>query len=170
MKIIVNEKVYQDSQLLFNMERGETVLIIPTDESISEIASVFDGDDTIHAFDDNDVETGVWYVSNVISIYQNYESRTPEEPREVVVSMKASALTAEAEAALGSSIDENMEAILELGELIADMTDVKMTIERIREELDSIPKDLVQRFANIDDTYSTLADRVARLENKMEGE
>lgn len=170
MKIVVNEKVYPNCRLGFNMERGEAVLGIQTDESISEIASVFDGDDTIHAFDDNDVETGVWYVSSVISIYQNYESHAPEEPREVVVSMKASALTAEAEQALGSSIDENMEAILELGGLIADMTDVQLEIERIKGELDGIPKDLVQRFETIDNRFTSLADRVARLENKMEGE
>ena len=170
MKIVVNEKVYQNCNLGFNMERGEAVLSIKTDESISEIASVFDGDDTIHAFDDNDVETGVWYVTTVIGIYQNYESRTPEEPREVIVSMKASALTTEAEEALGSSIDENMEAILELGALVADMTDVQLELERVKEELNSIPKDLVQRFESIDIAFCSLADRIARLENKGEGE
>lgn len=170
MKITVNEKTYNDSTWMFNAERGEAALILKTNESISEVASAFDGNDTIHAFDDNDVETGVWYVKSVISIYQNYESHTPEESRQVVVNIKATALTTEAEEALGSGIDENMEAIMELAGLIADMDDANIRINNIEGILEGIPKNITEQFGNVSDWYNALADRVAALENKMNGE
>lgn len=170
MKITVNEKTYNDSTWAFNVERGEAALILKTDETIGEVASTFDGNDTIHAFDDNDVETGVWYVKSVISIYQNYESHTPEEPREVIVNIKATALTAEAEEALGSDINENSDAILELANLIADMDDANVRINNIEGVLEGIPKDIVERFGDLGDRYNALADRIAALENKANGE
>ncbi len=166
MKIKVNEKTYSNCTLSFNMERGEAVLIIQTDESIGSIAGIFDGKDTIRAFDDNNIETGVWYVHQLVSIYENYESRTPESPREVCVALKASALNTEAEAALGNSIDENMEAILELAGLISDMDEANIRINNLEGIIEGIPKDIVDRFAAINNLYNALADRVAKLENK----
>lgn len=166
MRITVNDTTFNDSTWTFNYERGEASLVIKTDMSISEIADAFDGDDTIRAYDDNDQVTGVWYVHSLMGIYENYESRTLGEPREVVVSIKASALTTEAEQALGNGIDENMEAILELAGLIAEMDDANIRINNIEGILEGIPKDIVQRFEAIGNAYNALADRVARLENK----
>lgn len=166
MKITVNDITFNDSTWTFNYERGEASLIIKTDMSISEIATAFDGGDTIRAYDDNDQETGVWYVHSLLGIYENYESHTQEEPRKVVVNINASALTTEAEQALGNGIDENMEAILELAGLIADMDDANIRINNIEGVLEGIPKNIVQRFETIGNAYNALADRVARLENK----
>lgn len=165
MYIKVNDIVFNDSVWNFNMERGEASLTLNTDDSIANIASIFDGDDVIRAYDDNDNETGVWYVHHVMSIYVNYESKTPEEPRQVVVSIKASALTTEAEAALGGDINQNMEAILELAELISDLKDFEARISLLEGKVDGIPNDLVSRFSSINDIYNALADRVAKLEN-----
>ena len=168
MKIMVNEKTYNDSLWTFNVERGEASLFIKTNETIGEVAGTFDGDDTIRAFDDNNVETGVWYVHNLLGIYENYESHAPEDPRVVVVTLKASALTTEAEEAINSSIDENIDAIMEIAEMIANVEDVSLEIERIKDRLDGFPADIVERLDAINSTYNALADRVARLENKVQ--
>lgn len=170
MKIVVNETVFNDSTWSFNHERGEASLAISSDASISEIAAVFDGDDTIRAYDDNDNETGVWYVHSLLGVYETYGTISPEDPhpRMVVVTIKASALTTEAEESLNCGIDENMEAILELAGLIADMGEADTRITRIEGVLEGIPNDLVARFDAINNAYNALADRVARLENKVQ--
>ena len=165
MKIMVNEKVYNDGAWSYDHESGDAVLLLRTTESISEVAATFDGDDTIHAYDDNDVETGTWYIHTVSAIYENYESRTPEEPREVVVKIRASALTTEAEEAINSSIDESIDAIMEIAAMIADAEDMSLEIERIKSRLDGFPSNIVTILDNINTTYNELADRVARLEN-----
>ena len=168
MKIMVNDKTYTDSQWSFNMERGESVLILTTAESISEVASAFDGDDTISVYDDNDVEICEWHVHTLLGIYEDYRSHTQDEARKVYVTLVATALTANSEEMLSENIDENMEAILELGELIADMDDANLEIEKIKAELLGIPKDIIARFDAINNVYNDLADRVSRLENDIQ--
>ena len=165
MKIEINGKIYNDVVWTFDHANGESSLLLKTNDSISEVAAAFDGDDTINAYDDNNVKTGVWYVHAVTAIYANYESRTPEEPREVVVKLKASALTTEAEEELNSNINENIDAIMEIAEMIANVDDVSLEIERIKSRLDGFPVDIVQQLDAINTAYNTLADRVARLEN-----
>ena len=165
MKIIIGNAEYTDAMFAYNNENGQTVLTLKTNDSIGTIAALFDGDDIVHVYDDNDVETGIWYVHHVMSIYQNFESRTEEEPREVIVCIKASSLSAEAEAALGGDINQNMEAILELAELIADHKDFEARISLLEGKVNGVPDDLVSRFDSINDAYNALADRVARLEN-----
>lgn len=169
MKIQVNETTYNEATWSFDHERGTAALLLQTDDSLSTIAANFDGDDTIHAFDDNDNETGVWYVTQLLSITENWESHPPEEPRVVIVSVKATSLSTDAEQALGDSIDENMEAILELGGLIADMEEAHTRMNNLEARLDRIPKNISERFAEFDNLYNALADRVAMLENEREG-
>ena len=166
MKIVVNEVTFANSTWSFDHERGVASLIITTNDSLGEIASAFDGDDTIRAYDNNDIETGVWYVHSLVGIYEDYSSHTAEDPRKVIVMLKASALTTEAEESLGASIDETSDAIMELAELIADMDEANVRINNIEGVLEGIPKDIVAHFGQIESAYNALADRIARLENK----
>lgn len=167
MKIMVNEKTYNDSSWSYN-ERGEASLLIKTDETISEIASTFDGNDVIHAFDDNDVETGSWFVHTLLAIYESYESHPEGEPRVVVLTLKITALTEAAEETINNSIDENVDAIIEIAEMVADMEDAQVQINEIKGILEGIPNDLVARFNAVNNAYNALADRVARLENQVQ--
>ena len=164
MKIKVNEKTYNDSTWQYN-ERGEACLLIKTDESIGEIASTFDGNDVIRAFDDGNEETGRWFVHTLVGIYENPASHATET-REVIVSMKITTLTDNAEAKINNSIEENTDAVIEIAGMVADMEDVNLEINQIKATLDGIPKNIVDMIDNINNTYNTLADRVARLENK----
>jgi DNA-binding transcriptional regulator YbjK len=168
MYIKVNETVFNDVTWSFDHERGTAALLLKTNDSISSIAALFDGDDTVKAYDDNDIETGVWYVTQLLSIYQNYESRTPDEPREVVVSLKATSLSAEAEQSINTSIEEANDALIELASLIEDMEEANIAINRIDGVLEGIPRDIVERFDAMNNAYNELADRVARLENRIQ--
>lgn len=169
MKIVVNETTYNDATWSFNHERGTAALLLKTDDSIGTIAANFDGDDTIRAYDDSDNETGVWYVTQLLSVTENWESHTPDEPREVIVSIKATSLSTEAEQALGDSIDENMEAILELGGLIADMEEAHTRMNNLEARLDRLPANVQAQIDELNNRYNALADRVAALENEREG-
>jgi len=168
MYIKVNETVFNDVTWSFDHERGTAALLLKTNDSISSIAALFDGDDTVKAYDDNDIETGVWYVTQLLSIYQNYESRTPDEPREVVVALKATSLSAEAEQSINTSIEEANDALIELASLIEDMEEANIAINRIDGILEGIPRDIVERFDAMNNAYNDLADRVARLENRVQ--
>lgn len=169
MYIKVNEVTYNDATWSFDHERGTASLLLKTNDPISSIAANFDGDDTVKAYDDNDNETGIWYVTQLLSIYQNYESRTPEEPREVVVSLKATSLSTEAEQSLNEGLEEANDALIELAALIEDMEEANIEINKIKGVLDGIPRDIVARFDAMNNNYNILADRVARLENRIGG-
>lgn len=162
MKISINKKTYNDSSWSFDHASGIAALILSTDETIAEVASTFNGDDTIHAYNDNDVETGTWYVYQVTAVYERDKN---EGSRAIIVNMKASALSTVAEEELGESIEENTEAIIELGGLIADMDDANIRINNIEGVLEGIPKDITIHFGEIETLYNALADRVAQLEN-----
>lgn len=168
MYIKVNESIFNDAIWSFDHERGTAALLLKTNDSISSIAAIFDGNDTVKAYDDNDNETGIWYVTQLLSIYQNYESRTAEEPREVVVSLKATSLSTEAEESINTSIEEANDALIELAGLIEDMEEANIEINKIKGVLDGIPKDIINRFTSMNNAYNLLADRVARLENKIQ--
>lgn len=168
MYVKVNDVTYNDATWSFDHERGTASLLLKTNDSISSIAANFDGNDTVKAYDDNDNETGIWYVTQLLSIYQNYESRTPEESREVVVSLKATSLSTEAEQSLNEGLEEANDALIELASLIEDMEEANIQINQIKGVLDGIPRDIVARFDSMNSKYNALADRVAKLENKMQ--
>ncbi len=170
MKIQVNNKIYEDSVWKTHDERGNAVMTITTEESIGEVAQTFDAPNSlIITYNDDDIETGRWYIHQLISIYENYESKLKELPREIVVSIRASTLTASTEENIFSQIEENTEAILELGSLIADVTDIDHKITMLEEDLNAIPTNINERFAALESVYNTLADRIAVLENDRGG-
>ena len=168
MKIRINDMTYSDCLLGIDAERGRAVITLRTGDSISAVASLFDGEDRVTALDDSGAVTGVWYVHTLASIHENWESRAPGEPREIVVVLKASALADGTEETLGSSIGENTDAILELGGLVADMKDFDTRLNLIEGALEGIPKDIAGHFYAIESAYNALADRVSELENGRE--
>jgi predicted nuclease with TOPRIM domain len=87
----------------------------------------------------------------------------------VIVSVKATSLSTEAEQALEDDIDENTEAILELGGLIADMDEAHTRMNNLEARLDRLPANVQDQINELNNRYNALADRVAALENAKEG-
>lgn len=168
IKVQIGDKVYTNVVLSLEQGKSDMTMTIPTEDSLGVVASCFDLDATLHAFDENDVETGVWYVHKLLSMYVSTDCLPGEEAiRTVVVVFNASAITDEAEEILNIGIEDNMDAIIELGGLIADMSETNIEINKIKGTLEGIPKDLVERFEAINHLYNQLSDRVAALENKL---
>ena len=170
MKVRVNNKTYYYAMWSIDNTTGQSVLNVVTDETIVEVAATFTGDDTVEILNDNDTVVCVWYVHTVMGVYENYESHPEGEGRQVVVLLKASALNEEAEEALGEGIGDNTDAIIELAGMVSDGGELEIRVNNIEGTLEGIPKNLPVRFEELWNAFAALADRVANLENRLEGE
>jgi hypothetical protein len=170
MKVRVNNKTYHYAMWSVDSTTGQSVLNIVTDETIAEVAATFSGDDTVEVLNDNDTVVCIWYVHTVMGVYENYESQPEGEGRQVVILLKASALDAEAEEALGEGIGDNMDAIIELAGMVSDGGELEIRVNNIEGKLEGIPQNLLERFDEVWNAYTALSDRVSNLENRLEGE
>lgn len=118
MKVTVNETSYDIRQLIYDKTSGEIILIIPSDDPISEVAAVFDTkDNLVEIYDDGDVRTGLWYIHHVSGVFEGRDE-DHNNSRFVEVHLNVSSLNDNSETELRTSIDEITDGLIEIAEIV----------------------------------------------------
>lgn len=185
MKVKVNKTVFDEAEWGYDPNEGVGRLLITTEQSIFQLIESFGEGNDIEVYDDNVDLTTKWYGASLKSI-----TVTPGEPRQVSSLFKVTILENNAEKVLKGGVEDDEDAILELAEMIGDMEkakkdqdkdfekmqkefdDTKRNVDamqeglnNIRNRVENVPHDILERFDTLWKNYNTLADRVARLEN-----
>lgn len=160
----------------FNVQNGLAVFRIHSEKSFSEIAEdfVLENGDSIIQYNDSEEQIGEFYVEGMASI------RLPGEDGSEVVTIKykVSQLGKEAQEALNDDLEMATISILELSGIVSqakrNFNDTATRLEGRfsdhEEQLTSLTnaQNTINAAMNRWETmYNTLADRVARLENKL---
>lgn len=179
MKITVNDNVFTEAGWSVYKEIG--TLDLYTEASLMEIITMLGNHPIISVYDDNDELLSMWSTSSVKSISDEYI----RERRRVTVQVDATILTDKTEEAINTNIDNNIDSIFELAEIINEMDSTiennTNSIEKINTDLGSLntqvfnlqsivnnlPADLNTQLNTIIQTYNSLADRIANLENRL---
>ena len=181
MKVVINQNEFENAQ--WNVSENVGVLAFNSEDSISEILAEIGDGEQIEVYNDNDDLVSTWYSKGVRGIDKDGTS--------VSVKFEVSILDKNTEEELQNGIDDDADAIMELAEMISEMeatldgqaegiekaqddidkakqdiSDMQDDVNDVRNRMDSIPADILERFGALWTNYNTLADRVAKLENK----
>lgn len=173
MIIVIKGKQYDNPNWMVQNGIGE--LRIHSDADFAQIAADFAlvAGESILQLNDNEEQIGQWYVEGMASI------QLPGEDGSDVVTIKyhISQIGRDAQDALTEDLDMTSMSLLELAGIVAtakkDMTDTANRIEQAQEkqesqigEIQRLQNQMNESIGRWETMYNTLADRVARLENK----
>ena len=176
MIIIIKGNQYENPRVEF--EKGVLEIRLFHEGTFADIVEAFnlEAGDEITQLNDNEETIGLWNVNSMNCI------RMPEEGGDGTVTIRynVSQLGIEAQEVISADVDDATNAVLELCELTAIMQEQLDTdISRVENSISDTDSRLTQTrqtvnqinesVSNWESMYNTLADRVARLENK-EGE
>ena len=128
MNIKINDHLYE------NVQWDNGTLSMETDMTLSQIETAFTpGMDTTIIVYDSDEEIAKYFNKGLSSIKVN-----GTEPRVVTVEFDLSRIEEDAADELASLIEESNDAILELGELIAEFEESKSQYDGYQEDIEAI--------------------------------
>lgn len=173
MIIEINGNQYQDPD--FRVNNGIAEMRVHSEESFAEIAERFvlaQGEEIV-VYNDNEEQTGVFYVEGMASV------ELPGEAGSDVVTIKyhVNQISKEAQEALADELDMATLSVLELAGIVAtakqgfesraDM--IEDSYNEINQRIQTLAQTqntIIQAISRCESMYNTLADRVAGLENK----
>lgn len=173
MILVIKGKQYDNPN--WGVQNGIGELKIHSDADFAQITADFamQAGDSILQLNDNEEQIGQWYVEGMASI------QLPGEDGSDVVTIKyhVSQLGKEAQDALRDDLDMASISVLELAGIVAtakkNMSDTANRVEQAQEEqksrvstIEQLQKQMNDSISHWETMYNTLADRVARLENK----
>lgn len=156
MKVKINNYLYEDVQ----WDNG--ILTMETDMTLAQIEAAFTPgmDSTIIVYD-GDEEIAKYFNKGLSSIKVN-----GTVPRTVTVEFDLSRIEEDAAEELASLIEESNDAILELGELIAEFEESKSQYDGYQEDIEALQTWKNQIDAN---EIPAIIQRLERLENTVFG-
>ena len=174
MLIEINGKQYLNPD--FRVANGIAEMRIQSDKTFAEIAEDFvvEAGDSIKQYNELEQQIGEYYVEGMASIQLPGEDGTEL----VTIKYHVSQIGKDAQDAMSGDIEDASDAALELCEIIGEMdqnlNDTCRRIENSQQEqgqqLNNFSQTQTQHTKAIErweSMYNALADRVARLENKV---
>lgn len=173
MILVIKGKQYDNPNWMIQNGIGE--LRIHSDADFAQITADFAlvAGDSIVQLNDNEEQIGQWYVEGMASI------QLPGEDGSDVVTIKyhVSQLGKDAQEAIKDDLDMTSMSVLELAGIVAtakkNMNDTAERVEQAQKEqksqistIQQLQNQMNESISRWETMYNTLADRVARLENK----
>ena len=156
MYVKINDQIFPNAK--WTVDEGKGEFWFQTEEPLSHLEEILDPSVAmvIEVYDDNDELKEQWYNRDLHNL-----SYTKQETGVwyVVATFKVSAISTDSEEEIRQSIDDSDDGIMELAAMISDLDEA---FETLNENFDT-QRETLNRLSGL---YDTLADRVARLENK----
>ena len=145
MKIIIKNEIIENATWEFQDTEGEYFLTF-TNDTLSHVASICEDAKEIELYNDDEL-VGKWYVLELVFIKNMGNGK-------IIADFKASTISEAREKALTQSISDTEEVLLEVANLVAEISTAQEDNESFLNQYKDRVEDTIHTFDNVSDQFN----------------